>query len=64
MTFTLSTITVAAPPIPYLPYVPKLPTPRLALTNIESTSDQFTNLKLLYKSVQVFLLVAERTQSR
>jgi hypothetical protein len=52
MTFTLSTVTVTAPPIPYPPYVPKLPTPRLGLSNIQATSDQFTNLKLLYKSVK------------
>lgn len=52
MTFTLPTVAVSTSPIPYLPYVPKLPTPRPALTNIQANSDQFTNLKLLYQSVQ------------
>ncbi|HWZ46653.1 MAG TPA: hypothetical protein VNX00_00330, partial [Herbaspirillum sp.] len=53
MTNTLSAITVTAPRIPYpLPLTPDIPTLRPALTNIQANSDQFTNLKLLYKSVE------------
>lgn len=53
MTITLPTITVTAPRIPYpLPLTPDIPALCPALTNIQANSDQFTNLKLLYKSVQ------------
>jgi hypothetical protein len=53
MTFTSPNVAATTPRIPYpLPTVPDVPTPRPALLNLAATSDQFTNLKQLYQSVQ------------
>lgn len=49
MTFNSSTAAVTAPRIPYIPDIPKLSTSRLSFAN--DNSDQFTNLKFLYRSV-------------
>jgi hypothetical protein len=54
MTFTTPTVAATTPRIPFpLPYVPKAPPPGSALLNLTATtSDQFTNLKTLYRTVQ------------
>jgi hypothetical protein len=53
MTFTSPNVAATTPRIPYpLPTVPDVPTPRPAFLNFAATSEQFTNLKQLYQSVQ------------
>jgi hypothetical protein len=55
MTSISPTVAATTPRIPFpLPYTPKAPPPGSALLNLAatSTSDQFTNLKLLYRTVQ------------
>ncbi|HEY4074391.1 MAG TPA: hypothetical protein VGM52_14950 [Herbaspirillum sp.] len=53
MTFTLPTVTVTEPRIPYpLPFIPDISTLRPIMPNIDANRGEFTNLIQLYQSVQ------------
>jgi hypothetical protein len=53
MTFTLPTVTVTEPRIPYpLPFIPDISALRPIMPNIDANRGEFTNLIQLYQSVQ------------